>query len=117
MVPIMADAFVLTSTLYQSFWDYLKNGWQHLNTRLPEPLKWDGPEDSQYHRVSFSAVVPGGEIGIKVAFAEGVRWEQSVQVMGRSYRDFEPPEIRVIKGATTSVLDPFDIVMRPLRRT
>jgi hypothetical protein len=79
---------------------------------LPEPSKWDGPEDDDYFRVSFMTYTGPGYNTIEPKWIFPLYWEtetESFEVLGLdgSFREISPPA----QGwnGDDVVLDPFEI--------
>ncbi len=113
----LASAFVIKHVHWDSRMEITPSGVARIIDILaphPEPSKWDGPDDEDYYRVSFMADTPQRPTRIRVSFAEDIRWEK---ILGtyiiRGYRDIAPSERQFIKGDKMSVLEPFEVVIKP----
>lgn len=114
-----AGAFELEHIHWQRVLDMSPDGtarFVDLVAPHPAPSKWDGPHDDTHYRVSFTAPTPQRPTRIRVKFAADIQWERTPGVpvfTPRGYRDITPAERQFVKTETMSVLDPFDIVLRP----
>lgn len=93
-----------------------------IQTPYAEITKWDGPEDAEFYRVSFHAIIKNhNRTGIKdhsffpiplpikvsVSFAENVGWERFKNIWLNPY--IVSPYREFTKGESAYVLEPFEV--------
>jgi hypothetical protein len=118
LVPTLATAFIIEHVSWQCVHTYHPEGGpQYVDVLYPhrEPSKWDGPDDDDYHRVSFMTQTVQGKNRIKVDFAANVGWQHGIerQITERGYRDIDPPARDFNKSERGYVVEPFEVVIRP----
>jgi len=118
LTPKLSIAFVIEHVSWQSKLEYTDGGYRFIDLLSPhsEPSKWDGPDDDDYHRVTFMTQATQGHNQIRVGFAPGVGWQHGIQlpVTKLGYRDIAPPWRDFEKGEIGYVLEPFEVVIRRL---
>lgn len=111
----MSGAFEIRHGFWQEKTDYVEGGYKTVEIYAPlaPPSKWDGPDDDDYHRVSFTAEAKAGdEQLIAVAFAAGVPWQPTKPFQRASHRVIDPPQRGFHHDGRRTVLEPFNVIRK-----
>jgi hypothetical protein len=115
ITPTLAAAFKIDHTAWQIIeWGPPE---ARMSQELPLPTTplsiWDGPNDSNYYRVTFMGYPSLRENAINVSFAAGVGWEKRIQVIP-GYRIISPSgrAFHHLAGKRT-VLETFNVLNKP----
>ena len=108
LTPTHADAFEIRLSHMQTVPDHEPDGVHLITIPAPDlpPSKWDGPDNDEYHRVSFitSRLVAQRPYSLEVSFTAQARWEFSAE----DFHWIEPPG-RQFSVDKISFLDPFEV--------
>ena len=108
LTPKHADAFEirLTHTETKPSYEGGRLHWVTIVAPGLPPLKWDGPDNDEYYRVSFmtSGLVAQRIYSLDVSFTAQARWEFSAE----DFHWIEPPG-RQFSVDKISFLDPFEV--------
>jgi hypothetical protein len=105
----LASAFVIDHVHWDSIPEFYDGGIKYIQLLAPhpEPSKWDGPDDENFHRVSFMAQTPQRQTQISVKFTPHVAWNH---IGGSVYRHIDSPQRRFLKDDGAYVLKPFEVI-------
>lgn len=117
--PSLNSGFIIEHTYYKEDWVFVGPGKivdRGLWLDLPEPAKWDGPDDPEYHIVSFMTRAEGYfQNRIAAKFAPGVGWERPEGILPvRGPRHIQPLSYGFRTFGDFVHLDPFEVFVKPI---